>query len=47
MLEQDFLYANQLGERLRRSEATPATIQAHLLLLAAICAEMDGLKSQS
>jgi hypothetical protein len=47
MLEQDFIYANEIGARLRRSEATSATIQAHLLLLAAICAEMDGLKSQS
>jgi hypothetical protein len=47
MLEQDFIYANELGARLRRSEAVPATIQAHLLLLAAICSEMDQVKSQS
>jgi hypothetical protein len=47
MLEQDFIYANELGARLRRSEAAPATTQAHLYMLAAIVAEMDTLKPQS
>jgi len=47
MLEQDFIYANELGARLRRSEATPVTTQAHLYMLAAIVAEMDTLKPQS
>ena len=44
MLENDFIYANELGARLRRSEATSDTIRAHLLMLAAILAEMDELK---
>ena len=44
MLENDFIYANELGARLRRSEATSGTIRAHLFMLAAILAEMDELK---
>jgi hypothetical protein len=43
MLQNDFVYANELGARLRRSEAAPATIEAHLLLLATIAGEMDTL----
>jgi hypothetical protein len=47
MLENDFIYANELGARLRRSEAASATLQAHLFMLAAIVAEMDMIKAQA
>lgn len=47
MLQNDFVYANELGARLRRSEAAATTILAHLELLAAIAGEMDTLKPQA